>query len=209
MRLAGHPDAPWVTVLHMVSISNDPSSPIGDRILEAAAYCVTAYGVERVTLAEIARRARVSRPTVYRRWPDIRSVLAALLTARIVGALDAVPTRGVGREAVVERMVAVADHLRDDEVVMSVLNRAPELTMVYTTERLGTSQQVLIDTLAADIKLAQDEGCVRPGEPRQLAAMCLLIARSTIQSGQIVAAILDARALDVELAHCLDGYLKP
>jgi len=209
VRLAGHPDAPWVTVLHMVSISNDPSSPIGDRILEAAAYCVTAYGVERVTLAEIARRARVSRPTVYRRWPDIRSVLAALLTARIVGALDAVPTRGVGREAVVERMVAVADHLRDDEVVMSVLNRAPELTMVYTTERLGTSQQILIDTLAADIKLAQDEGCVRPGEPRQLAAMCLLIARSTIQSGQIVAAILDARALDVELAHCLDGYLKP
>ncbi|HTH86299.1 MULTISPECIES: TetR/AcrR family transcriptional regulator [Actinomycetes] len=193
----------------MVSISNDPSSPIGDRILEAAAYCVTAYGVERVTLAEIARRARVSRPTVYRRWPDIRSVLAALLTARIVGALDAVPTRGVGREAVVERMVAVADHLRDDEVVMSVLNRAPELTMVYTTERLGTSQQILIDTLAADIKLAQDEGSVRPGEPRQLAAMCLLIARSTIQSGQIVAAILDARALDVELAHCLDGYLKP
>jgi AcrR family transcriptional regulator len=173
----------------MVSIGNDPSSPIGDRILEAAAYCVTAYGVERVTLAEIARRARVSRPTVYRRWPDIRSVLAALLTARIVGALDAVPTRGVGREAVVERMVAVADHLRDDEVVMSVLNRAPELTMVYTTERLGTSQQILIDTLAADIKLTQDEGSVRPGEPRQLAAMCLLIARSTIQSGQIVAAI--------------------
>jgi len=209
VRLAGHPDAPWVTVLHMVSISNDPSSLIGDRILEAAASCVTAYGVERVTLAEIARRARVSRPTVYRRWPDIRSVLAALLTARIVGALDAVPTRGVGREAVVERMVAVADHLRDDEVVMSVLNRAPELTMVYTTERLGTSQQILIDTLAADIKLAQDEGSVRPGEPRQLAAMCLLIARSTIQSGQIVAAILDARALDVELAHCLDGYLKP
>ena len=193
----------------MLSISNDPSSTVGDRILAAAAHCVIAYGVDRVTLAEIARRAGVSRPTVYRRWPDIRSVLAALLTARIVGALDAVPTRGVGREAVVERMVAVADHLRDDEVVMSVLNRAPELTMVYTTERLGTSQQILIDTLAADIKLAQDEGSVRPGEPRQLAAMCLLIARSTIQSGQIVAAILDARALDVELAHCLDGYLKP
>ena len=92
---------------------------------------------------------------------------------------------------------------------MSVLRRAPELTMVYLTERLGTSQQILIDTLAADIKLAQEEGSVRPGDPRPLAAMCLLIARSTIQSGQIVAAILDARGLDVELARCLDGYLKP
>ena len=193
----------------MLSISNDPSPTTGDRILEAAAYCVIAYGVDRVTLAAIARRARVSRPTVYRRWPDIRSVLAALLTARIVGALDAVPSRGVGRKAVVERVVAVAEHLRNDEVVMSVLRRAPELTMVYLTERLGTSQQILIDTLAADIKLAQEEGSVRPGDPRQLAAMCLLIARSTIQSGQIVAPILDVRGLDVELAHCLDGYLKP
>jgi AcrR family transcriptional regulator len=193
----------------MMSISNDSSSAIGDRILDAAAYCVTAYGVDRVTLAEIARRARVSRPTVYRRWPDIRSVMAALLTARVVGALDAVPCRGVGREAVVERVVAVAERLRNDEVVMSVLRKAPELTMVYITERLGTSQQVLIDTLAADIKLAQEDGSVRPAEPRQLAAMCLLIARSTIQSGQIVAPILDERALDVELAHCLDGYLKP
>ena len=193
----------------MVSISNDSSSTTGDRILEAAAYCVVAYGVDRVTLAEIARRARVSRPTVYRRWPDIRSVLAALLTARIVASLDAVPSRGVGRDAVVRRVREVAEQLRNDEVVMAVMLKAPELTMVYLTERLGTSQQILIDTLAADIKLAQEEGSVRPGEPRQLAAMCLLVARSTIQSGAIVAPILDAEALDVELAHCLNGYLKP
>ena len=146
-----------------MSISNDASSTTGDRILEAAAYCVVAYGVDRVTLAEIARRARVSRPTVYRRWPDIRSVLAALLTVRIVGALDAVPSRGPGRSAVVERVVEVADHLRSDEVVMAVMRKAPELTMVYLTERLGTSQQILIDTLAADIKLAQEEGSARPG----------------------------------------------
>jgi AcrR family transcriptional regulator len=193
----------------MLSISNEPSSTIDDRIIEAAADCVMAYGVDRVTLAEIARRARVSRPTVYRRWPDIRSVLAALLTRRIVGALDAAPSRGASRQALVERVVGVAEHLRNDEVVMSVLRSAPELTMVYTTERLGTSQQILIDTLAADVKLAQEEGGVRGGEPRQLAAMCLLIARSTIQSGQIVASFLDTRALDVELGHCLDGYLKP
>jgi AcrR family transcriptional regulator len=193
----------------MVSISNDSSSTTGDRILKAAAYCVVSYGVDRVTLAEIARRARVSRPTVYRRWPDIRSVLAALLTARIVAALDGVPSRGVGRDAVVRRIGDVADHLRNDKVVMAVMRQAPELTMVYTTERLGTSQQILIDTLAADIKLAQEEGSVRTGEPRRLAAMCLLIARSTIQSGAIVAPILDADALDVELAHCLNGYLTP
>jgi AcrR family transcriptional regulator len=192
----------------MPSISNEPSPTIGDRILEAAAYCVIAYGVERVTLAEIARRARVSRPTVYRRWPDTRSILAALLTTRIIGALDEVPGRGVGREAVVERIVAVAEHLRRDDVVMSVLRKAPDLAIVYIAERLGTSQQILIDAVAADLKLAQEDGSVRPGDPRQLAAMCLLITQSTIQSGQIVAPILDAEALAVELAHSLNGYLK-
>jgi AcrR family transcriptional regulator len=192
----------------MLSISNDPSPTIDDRILDAAAYCVMAYGVDRVTLAEIARRARVSRPTVYRRWSDTRSILAALLTSRIVGVLDDVPSRAVGREALVERIVALAERLRGDDVVMSVLHKAPELAMVYIAERLGTSQQILIDAVAAEIKLAQEEGSVRSGEPRQLAAMCLLITQSTIQSGQIVEPILDADALAVELAHSLNGYLK-
>jgi AcrR family transcriptional regulator len=180
----------------MLSISNERSPSIGDRILQAAAYCVMAYGVERVTLAEIARRARVSRPTVYRRWPDTRSILAALLTSRIVGVLDDVPSRGVGRELLVERIVAV-------------LLNAPELAMVYIAERLGTSQQILIDAVSAELKLAQEEGSVRSGDPRQLAAMCLLITQSTIQSAQMVAPILDADALATELAHSLNGYLKP
>ena len=193
----------------MLSISNAVPSDIGDRVLSAAASCVVAYGVDRVTLAEIARRARVSRPTIYRRWPDTRAILAALLTERITGALRDVPSRGVGREALVERIVAAAERLRRDDVIMSVLHSAPELAMVYISERLGTSQQILIDAVAAELKAAQVEGSVRAGDPRQLAAMCLLITQSTIQSAQIVEPILDADALAVELAHSLNGYLRP
>jgi AcrR family transcriptional regulator len=193
----------------MLSISNDTSPDIGDRILDAAASCVLAYGVDRVTLAEIARRAGVSRPTVYRRWPDTRAVLASLLTARIVGVLRDIPSRSRGRDALVERIVAVAERLRHDEVVMSVFHSAPELAMVYIAERLGTSQQILIDAVAAELQAAQGDGSVRAGDPRQLAAMCLLITQSTIQSAQIVEPILNADALAVELAHSLNGYLKP
>jgi AcrR family transcriptional regulator len=194
----------------MLSISNDTAPDLGDRILDAAAGCVLAYGVDRVTLAEIARRAGVSRPTIYRRWPDTRALLAALLTARIVGVLRDVPLRGDGgREALVERIVAVAERLRRDEVVMSVFHSAPELAMVYIAERLGTSQQILIDAVTADLEAAQRHGSVRSGDPRQLAAMCLLITQSTIQSAQIVEPILNADALAVELAHALNGYLAP
>jgi AcrR family transcriptional regulator len=189
----------------MLSISN-ASVEIADRILAAAASCVVDFGVERVTLAEIARRAGVSRPTVYRRWPDTRSVLAALLTRHITAALDDVPTRGSSREALVDRVVAVAQRLRRDELVMAVLRS--ELALVYIAQRLGTSQQMLIDALADNLRAAQRDGSVRPGDPRRLAAMVLLIAQSTIQSGQIVRPILDDDALAAELAYSLNGYLS-
>jgi len=194
----------------MLSISNEESpQTVEGRILEAAASCVLAYGVERVTLAEIARRAGVSRPTVYRRFPDTRSILAALLTMRITHALDDVPSRGVGREHVVDRVVAVAGRLRRDDVIMAVLHEAPELAMVYLSERLGTSQQILLDTVAGELKSAQDEGSMRAGDARQFAAMSLLITQSTILSAQSVEPILDAEALATELAYSLNGYLKP
>ena len=121
------------------------------------------FGVERVTLAEIARRAGVSRPTVYRRWPDTRSVLAALLTRHITDALAEVPVAGSERAAMVERVVAVAERLRDDELVMAVLRS--ELALVYIAQRLGSSQQMLIEALAKDLRAAQPDGSVRAGDP--------------------------------------------
>jgi AcrR family transcriptional regulator len=187
----------------MLSISN---AAVDDRILAAAASCVRDFGVERVALAEIARRAGVSRPTVYRRWPDTRSILADLLTRHITAAANELPARGEGREALVDRVVAVAERLRRDELVMAVLRS--ELAMVYITQRLGTSQRLLIDGLADNLRAAQRGGSVRPGDPRRLAAMVLLITQSTVQSAQIVEPILDATALAAELGHALNGYLS-
>lgn len=191
----------------MMSISNDES--VDGRIIDAAADCVIAFGVDRVTLAEIARRAGVSRPTVYRRWPDTQAILAALLTARITNALNEVAVTGADREAIVKRMVGMAERLRDDEVIMSVLSSAPALAMVYISQRMGTSQQILLEVLAGALGTAQADGSVRAGDPKQLAAMCLLIVQSAIQSAQMVAPVLDVAALDIELAHSLNGYLKP
>ncbi|WP_061006264.1 TetR/AcrR family transcriptional regulator [Mycolicibacterium mucogenicum] len=194
----------------MMSISNgEARDSLDARIIDAAADCVIAFGVERVTLAEIARRAGVSRPTVYRRWPDTQAILAALLTARITNSLNEVAVDGTDRKAIVKRMVGMAERLRDDEVIMSVLSSAPALAMVYISQRMGTSQQILLEVLAGALATAQADGSVRPGDPRQLAAMCLLIVQSAIQSAQMVAPVLDVAALDIELAHSLNGYLKP
>jgi AcrR family transcriptional regulator len=186
-------------------MSNAPSDT-GERILQAAASCVVDFGVDRVTLAEIARRAGVSRPTVYRRWPDTRSIVSALLTTHITEVMSEVPVDGDDRDALVKQVVAVADRLRGDDLVMSVLHS--ELARVYITERLGASQQFLIDALAARLEVAQQTGSVRAGDPRQFATMVLLIAQSTIQSADIVRPILDPNALACELTYSLNGYLS-
>jgi AcrR family transcriptional regulator len=190
----------------MLSISNASFSDTADRILTAAASCVVDFGVDRVTLSEIARRAGVSRPTVYRRWPDTRSIVAALLTKRVTSVMREAPLRGDDRESLVQQIITVADLLRRDELVMSVMHS--ELAPIYITERLGASQQMLIDALAARLRAAQRHGSVRAGNPLQMAAMVLLIAQSTIQSGQIVRPMLDAEALAAELSYSLNGYLS-
>jgi AcrR family transcriptional regulator len=189
----------------MLSISN-AFADTGERILAAAASCVVDFGVDRVTLAEIARRAGVSRPTVYRRWPDTRSIVAALLTRHITEVMRDAPLFGNDRESLVRQIVTVANLLRRDELVMSLMHS--ELAPIYITERLGSSQQMLIDALADRLRMAQRHGSVRAGDPVQMATMVLLIAQSTIQSEQIVRPILGAEALATELTYSLNGYLS-
>jgi AcrR family transcriptional regulator len=189
----------------MLSMSNAPLDT-GERILRAAASCVVDFGVDRVTLAEIARRAGVSRPTVYRHFPDTRSIVSALLTSHITEVMREVPVDGDDREDLVKQVVAVADRLRGDVLVMSVLHS--ELARVYITDRLGASQQFLIAGLAARLEVAQGTGSVRAGDPRRLATMVLLIAQSTIQSADIVRPVLDSEALTAELTYSLNGYLS-
>ena len=96
--------------------------------------------------------------------------------------------------------------LRRDELVMSLLHS--ELAPIYITERLGASQQALIDALTERLRASQRHGSVRAGDPLRMATMVLLIAQSTVQSERIVRPILDADALDTELAHALNGYLS-
>ncbi|OBJ13532.1 TetR/AcrR family transcriptional regulator [Mycobacterium sp. 1245801.1] len=189
----------------MLSIGNTELDT-GERILAAAASCVVDFGVERVTLAEIARRAGVSRPTVYRRWPDTQSIVAALLTQHVTEVMRDAPLLGDDRESLVRQIVTVANLLRADQLVMSVLHS--DLASTYITERLGTSQRMLIDALAARLRAAQRHGSVRLGDPVQMATMVLLIAQSTIQSARIVAPMLDDDALVAELAYSLNGYLS-
>ncbi|MEU1282646.1 TetR/AcrR family transcriptional regulator [Kitasatospora sp. NPDC005856] len=190
-------------------------SPTGERstddaILDAAADLIVHLGVRRTQLSEIARRAGVSRPTVYRRWPDVRAVIGALLTREILTTLDGAGLDVHDRETLVERVVEIAVRLRDHPVLGALLHSDDsDLLLQYVVERLGTSQRGLLEALRAGIEQGQAHGSIRSGEPLELAAMVLLIAQSTVQSHRMVASLLPEAAWRRELARALNGYLAP
>ncbi|GGL34586.1 TetR/AcrR family transcriptional regulator [Nocardia jinanensis] len=189
----------------------DPgTAPVEQTILDAARDCVAEFGVRRTTLTEVARRAGVSRPTVYRRWADSRALVAELLVRELREIIaEAVPTGGLARDRLVTGVVTGAAEVRSNPLFGKIFRTDTDLMLTYVFGRLGRNQRQLLDLFTTEIQAGQADGSVRAGEPGRLAAMVLLITQSAVQSAATVTHLLDGPALDTELRHALDTYLAP
>jgi AcrR family transcriptional regulator len=185
-------------------------SAIDLAILDAARDCVEEFGVRRTTLTEVARRAGVSRPTVYRRWPDTGSLVAELLVRELRAIVTAtMPTAGTTRTRLVDGVVAGAATVRSNPLFGKIFRTDTDLMLTYVFGRLGRNQRALIDLFSAGIREGHQDGTIRAGDPREMATMVLLIVQSAVQSAGTVAPLLAGTALDAELTRALDGYLSP
>jgi AcrR family transcriptional regulator len=198
-------------VLHTMSICNELSDApsVDDQILDAARSCVLDFGLRRTTLAEVARRAGVSRPTVYRRWPDTRAVVADLLTREIRVVIPDMDGDEPARVQLVRAVVEVATGMREHPLFVKILRSDPDLLMTYIVDRLGTSQRAIVERVSQAVAAGQIDGSIRAGDPVHIAAMVLLIAQSAVQSAGMVAEVLPPEALTAELAVAVDTYLAP
>ncbi|MDN5852634.1 MAG: TetR/AcrR family transcriptional regulator [Actinomycetia bacterium] len=179
-------------------------------ILDAARSCVLDYGVRKTTLAEVARRAGVSRPTVYRRWADTDSLIAELITREFQDAVsDVLPHGADARAQLVKGVVEGSRRIRNHEVFVKVFHADAELLLTYIVERLGRAQHEVLDLCAAVIRAGQTDGSVRAGDATQMAMMVLLIVQSSVQSARMVEDTLPGDALDEQLADAVDGFLAP
>ena len=61
---------------------------VEDGLLDAARASILDVGWRRSTLTDVARRAGVSRMTIYRRWPDMTTLLADLMTREWSGLVE-------------------------------------------------------------------------------------------------------------------------
>src|SRR5437763_16171929 len=111
------------------------SPEIEDAVLDATRDCVLAYGVRRTTVSDVARRAGVSRMSIYRRWPDVRSLVADLMSrewhAVIVGTAAKVRRHRPARRRAVAEIVAGAAALRAHPLLRKIREVDPEVLLPY------------------------------------------------------------------------------
>jgi len=186
--------------------------------LDAARACLLDVGWRRTTLTDVARRAGVSRMTIYRTWPDMDSLLADLMTREWAAVVDAVvdAVAGVGAEAgraprrIADGVVAVARALRTNDLFVRILDVDPELLLPYLLRRRGRSQEAILGLLAGQIRDGQAAGEVRAGDPDVLSRTILLAAHGvTLSVGTMTGEGVDVADLDAELARFIAAGLAP
>src|SRR3954452_21871216 len=116
---------------------------IPQQILDATRASVLAVGVRRTTLTDVARRAGVSRMTVYRLVPDVTTLVLEVMTrdfAALLGEAEAeARRRRSGRGPGVAATIGVVRRLPQEPLFRRVLDVDPELLLPYLTERVGAT----------------------------------------------------------------------
>lgn len=179
------------------------------RILDAADALIVGRGMRGVTIAELARRAGVSRPTIYRNWSDADDAVRAALLRRVLALLAEVGEPAATRTGIVDDVLRFSALFRADPVYRHLLSEEPEAFTRYTLERVGSSQRAVVGWLAASIEAARQDGSVRGDDPQSMAVMLLLIAQSALLSRGTVSELIDVAPFERELRAALEGLLRP
>lgn len=170
-------------------------------LLDAALACVMDVGLRRTTLADVARRAGVSRMTVYRQFTDLDTLVSALLTRELVQVITdveqevaALPT---ARQRLVEAAVQTVARTAAHPLYQRILDLDPELLLPLIVDRFGSTQRAAMELVSAQLAKGQADGSIRPVDVATAATVLQLTTQSFVFSARLVddAAVAELRTL--------------
>src|SRR6478752_3959100 len=194
--------------------NGDDKTEPRDAYLDAARDCILDVGWRRTTLTEVARRAGVSRMTIYRTWADMPTLLGDLMTrewgAVVADALADEDKDAPTAERLVGDIVGTVRRLRENELFVRIVDLDPELILPYLFSRRGRSQDSILELTVAALRDAQAAGEVRRDDPVVMARSMVLAVHGFVLSAHTMvddAVTLDD--LDAELRLALVRGLQP
>ncbi|MDT0310553.1 TetR/AcrR family transcriptional regulator [Streptomyces sp. DSM 44917] len=183
-----------------------------EAVLDAARECVLAVGVRRTTLTDVARRAGISRMTLYRRWPDVRALVGDLMTrewtALAEGAGPAPGDPRPAREQLAEGLIAGVRAFRRHPLLRKIVDVDPELLLPYLFDRRGASQDILLGLLADALTRGHADGSVRREHPQRQARALLLVLQAFALSLRTMTGEGDPELTEDAFDEALRGILE-
>ena len=204
-----------VTLLSIVShlLNSKTAAPL-DPIMRAAREVVMTHGPRRATVAEVARRAGVSRMTVYRRFESLDRIILELLTTELAQLLDQVavdPAEGTARERSAKAIARATKETANHPVLARILEVDPEALTPLMVSRFGHTQQAaaaaLVPLLAAGMSSFDGDGSIPDGDPAVLAQAVVISLQSWVFASRAINALPNAQLLWNQLPALVAGML--
>ena len=172
-----------------------------------------AVGIRRTTLTDIARRAGVSRMTVYRKVDDVDTLLLAVVTrefsALVLAAEAAARELPTARERLVATAARVIARLPAEPLFRRVVDVDPELFLPYVTERFGSTQRIAQGHVRRLLHEGLVDGSVAGCDPESRAWTVVVALTAFALSRPLLERAMGEAVVEEEVRQMLDRWLSP
>lgn len=161
-----------------------PEDEVAAALLDAAREQLTAFGIRRLRMDDVAKQAGYGRATLYRRFATRDDLVWAVVARETQSVLDAITAelaevQGL-RDRLVEAFVATVELLRGNVLLRRLIEIEPELVLPHLTTRGAGALEVPRRLVTELLREGKREGQLQGIDVEAAAEMVVRLAHSML-----------------------------